>query len=242
MTAVVRHARFPGRRLAAEQRAADVMSMARTVFCEKGYGATTVADVAARLGVVEGTVFRYFSSKRALFIAVVEAWYRQIMSDYDRQLQGMRSTLDRLRYLVWRHLVVIHDDPAMCRLVFEELRSDPEYRKTAVYALNREYTRRTIEIIESAIASGEFRAGVPVRVVRDLIYGGVEHHTWAYLRGEGDFCPDAAADAIIELVYRGLVSSPAADSPIEALTHRLEVVAQRLEEAAGCASGHPESD
>jgi len=74
--------------------------------------------------------------------------------------------------------------------------------------------------------------------VRDMIYGGVEHHTWVYLRGEGDFSPDTAADAMTEMVYRGLAcaapatpATPAA--PAEVTLRRLEAVAKQLEQTAG---------
>jgi hypothetical protein len=63
----------------------------------------------------------------------------------------------------------------------------------------------------------------------------VEHHTWVYLRGEGDFSPDAAADAMTEMVYRGLArEQPAAAQPpaAELTLRRLEAVARRLERSA----------
>jgi len=120
----------------------------------------------------------------------------------------------------------------MCRLIFHQLRAWPEYRRTTVFDLTREYTRRTLEILQQGIDAGEFRADVPLRIVRDLIYGGVEHHTWVYLRGEGDFSPDAAADAMTDMVYRGLALPAPADAPAAAADvtlRRLEAVARRLE-------------
>jgi len=131
---------------------ADITEMARTVFCEKGYNETVISEIAQRLGVVEGTIYRYFPSKRDLLIEVAGDWYEQMLSDYDEQLKGIRGTWNRLRFMVWRHLTVIHDDPAMCRLVMGELRVLPEYRNTPVYELNRAYTKRTTAIIEEGKA------------------------------------------------------------------------------------------
>lgn len=222
-------------RLPRAQRVADILETARAVFCEKGYSDAVISEIAERAGVVEGTVYRYFSGKRDLLVKVVEHWYEAMLSDYDRQLQGIRGTWNRLRFLIWRHLTVIHDDPAMCRLIFNELRSGPEYRETAVFELNRDYTTRTLTIIQDAIDSGEFRAGVPLRVVRDMIYGGIEHHSWAYLRGEGDFSPDESADAITDIVYHGLASTAAVIDRGEQAISRLERVADRLERVAGAA-------
>ena len=220
-------------RLPRAQRVADILETARILFCEKGYNDAVLSEIAERTGVVEGTIYRYFAGKRDLLIKVVELWYEEMLSDYGQQLRAIRGSWNRLRFMIWRHLKVIHDDPAMCRLIFNELRSGPEYRGTAVFELNREYTQLTLAIVEEAMASGEFRAGIPLPIVRDMIYGGVEHHAWSFLRGEGDFSPDAAADAITDIIYRGLASADfgAASAPDRAL-RRLEEVADRLERLA----------
>jgi AcrR family transcriptional regulator len=224
-----RHSRLPR-----EQRRLAILQVAEQVFREKGYSEALTAQIAARAGVVEGSIYRYFPGKRELLIRVVEQWYERILADYDQQLAALSGTRARLRFLIWRHLNVIHREPAMCRLIFRQLRAWPEYRRTSVFALTREYTRRTLEILQQAIDAGEFRADVPLRLVRDMIYGGVEHHTWVYLRGEGDFSPGAAADAMTDLVYRALaLPAPVASLPptaTEATLRRLEAVAQRLEQ------------
>ena len=209
------------------------MLTARAVFSEKGYNDAMIAEIAERAGVVEGTIYRYFSGKRELLIKVVEDWYEEMLTDYDRQLLGIRGTWNRLRFMIWRHLSVVHNEPAMCRLIFNELRSVPEYRETAVFELNREYTNRTLAIVQEAMDSGEFRAGIPLRVVRDMIYGGVEHHTWSFLRGEGDFSPEDSADDVTDIIYRGLVRSNVAIDRGEEAIRRLEDVAERLERASG---------
>jgi AcrR family transcriptional regulator len=191
-------------RLPRDERVYDIMQAARVVFCEKGYEAASTAEIAAKAGVVEGTLYRYFSSKRELLIKVVESFYEGTLADYEHQLQGVRGTWNRLRFLIWKHLSVIHADPALCRLIIHEMRPWPEYSRSTVFKLNQRYTQRTLAVIKEGLASGEFRSDVSLRIVRDMIFGCAEHHTWAYLRGEGDFSPEAAADAITNMVYQGL--------------------------------------
>src|SRR5262245_53028498 len=134
-------------RLPRERRVADIMTAARTVFEEKGYDAALISDIAERAGVVEGTIYRYFENKRALLTKVVEHWYAGMLSDYDQELRRIRGTRNRLRFLIWRHLITVHEEPALCRLVFQVLRVGGGYRSTEVFKLNSAYTRRTIELI-----------------------------------------------------------------------------------------------
>jgi AcrR family transcriptional regulator len=191
-------------RLSRERRVADIMDAARSVFRERGYEDAPLSEIAERANVVEGSIYRYFENKRDLLVKVIEDWYDSMLADYAEQLAGIRGTRNRLRFMLWRHLKTIHEEPALCDLMFQYLRTGRDYSHTTVHDLNREYTRQTLDIIKEGIAAGELRSDIKLRLVRDMIYGCVEHHTWAYLRGEGTFDPDKSADSIVDLVMGGL--------------------------------------
>lgn len=218
-------------RLSREKRIADIMQAARDVFREKGYEDALVSDIAMRADIVEGSIYRYFSNKRDLLVKVIEDWYETMLSNYDQQLAGIKGTRNRLRFMIWRHLVAVHDEPALSYLMLHYLRSGSDYSSTAVYDLNRKYTRRTLDIVREGIESGELRPDIPLRLVRDMIYGCVEHRTWAYLRGEGDFDPSQTADAIVDLMLSGLQPQGGASLTVTdaSLVQRLERVADQLE-------------
>ncbi|WP_158969960.1 TetR/AcrR family transcriptional regulator [Chachezhania sediminis] len=219
------------RRLDKESRQAEILDIAAEVFSEKGYQLTSTAEIAERAGIVEGTIYRHFASKRELLNKVVTRAYEEAIADFEDHLAGIHGTWNRLRYLIWRHLKTIHDDPALARLVQYEVKTDPDYRETVVFELNRSYTRCTTRIIEDAIAAGEFHADIPVSIARDMVYGGIDHQTWSYLRGEKDIDVDRIADHIATLVYRGLARgpAPAADDTLARIDERLARIETLLE-------------
>jgi TetR/AcrR family transcriptional regulator, fatty acid metabolism regulator protein len=215
-------------RLPPERRVADILLAAKLVFLDRGYNEALISDIAERAGVVEGSIYRFFQNKRDLMIKMVEHWYEDLLAHDEPQLQGVRGTWNRIRFMVHHHLATIRREPALSRLVFQELRPDPEYRNMRLFQLNQAYTHRIVDIVKAAMASGEFRSDVPASLVRDMIYGAVEHRTWAFLRNEGDFNTEETADGITELIYRGLANSAKAE-PLAKATLRLEAVAERLE-------------
>jgi len=77
------------------EREAQILDSARQVFSEKGYGAAAVAEIAARAGVVEGTVYSYFESKRALLIAVMKAFFEELIADTESGLAARRCAARR---------------------------------------------------------------------------------------------------------------------------------------------------
>ena len=216
-------------RLPAEQRIADIMLAARAVFAEKGYQEALISDIAERAGVVEGSIYRFFSNKRDLLVRVVEDWYEELLTRDEALVGGVRGTWNQIRFIVHDHLQTIRRDPALSRLVFQELRPDANYRQTRTFQLNQKYTHKIVDVVRRAVEAGEFRADVSPALVRDMIYGCVEHRTWAFLRNEGDFDIEETADGITELVYRGLAVDVAA--PVANVIGRLEAVANRLEGA-----------
>ena len=79
-----------------------ILGAARDVFCKKGYDATVVSEIAARLGVAEPTVFKYFPTKRELLLKVLERWYADMFGDYARDLASVKAPRERLRRLTQR--------------------------------------------------------------------------------------------------------------------------------------------
>jgi AcrR family transcriptional regulator len=224
-------------RLPAERRISDIMLAARVVFTEKGYNDALISDIAERAGVVEGSIYRFFTNKRDLLVRVVEHWYEEMLARDDEQFASVRGTWNKIRFIIHHHLLSIRREPALSRLVFQELRPDPDYRKTHLFQLNQTYTHRIIDVVKAAVADGELRADVSPSLVRDMIYGCIEHRTWAFLRNEGDFEIDDTADGITDIVYRGLVAQQTAHDPASSTVARLEHVAARLENLAAGNAG-----
>jgi TetR/AcrR family transcriptional regulator, fatty acid metabolism regulator protein len=219
-------------RLPPERRVADILVAAREVFTEKGYHEALISDIADRAGVVEGSIYRFFDNKRDLLVKMVEHWYEDILAHDEEQFRGVRGTWNRIRFLVHHHLATIRREPALSRLVFQELRPQSDYRKTRLFQLNQAYTHRLVDVVKAGMAAGEFRSDMSPSLVRDMVYGAVEHRTWAFLRKEGDFDVDETADSITELICRGLAKGPAKDRDDAQTAARLERAVERLEAIA----------
>jgi len=54
-----------------------ILDAAESVFVRQGFPATKMVDVAKESGVSVGTLYNYFDSKEALFVALLE-WHRQL--------------------------------------------------------------------------------------------------------------------------------------------------------------------
>jgi AcrR family transcriptional regulator len=67
-------------------RRAAILKAALDEFCEKGFAATRVEDVAARAGVAKGTIYLNFKDKQALF----EELIRSTLGAHIARLEAVR--------------------------------------------------------------------------------------------------------------------------------------------------------
>jgi AcrR family transcriptional regulator len=216
------HKREKGARLERSERMDGILDAAQAVFCAKGYAAATVAEVAAQLGVVEGTVFKYFPTKRALLLRVLERWYVRMATDYAHDLAGVEGARARMRLLVWRHLRSLRENPQLCRLMFHEVRAGRDYHGSRLHELNRRYTGLLTAVIEDGVRAGEFRRDVPAALVRDLVYGGIEHHAWNYFEGRGRLDVDGVTDGIMTALGEGIEGSSPRRKPGPSVSKALD--------------------
>lgn len=219
-------------RLPPERRISDIMAAAKEVFAEKGYSDALISDIALRAGVVEGSIYRFFANKRELLVKVVELWFEQMLHEEAKQFEAVRGVWNQLRFLVHTHLMSIRRDPALARLMFQEIRPSSDYRNSRLFELNRAYTQRVVDVVKAGVVSGELKRDASPGLVRDMIFGCIEHRTWAFLRQEGDFDPDATADMISNMIYSGVLAQPRT-APEGDLISRLEAATARLEAVAG---------
>ncbi len=175
-------------------------------------------------------IYRFFSNKRDLIEKVVEQWYVETLQEYSAQFVGIRGVRNQLRFIIHHHLNSIKKEPALSRIVFLELRPAENYRSSRIFTLNQAYTQRVVEVVRAAVASGEFRSEVSATLVRDMIFGGIEHRVWAFLRNEGDFHAVQTADAITDFICAALSAGrPETADAMDTALSRIETTAERFE-------------
>lgn len=62
-----------------DERRATILAIARTAFLHDGYAATSMSQIAAKVGGSKATLYNYFPSKKDLFFAVVETESNEVL-------------------------------------------------------------------------------------------------------------------------------------------------------------------
>jgi AcrR family transcriptional regulator len=237
------------------RRAAGILAAARETFLEKGFDRSSVSEIAAKVGVVEGLVYAYYPTKRDLLNDVLRGMYEPLIRDIDDSFSRIQGVRNRLRFLVWRHLRVYVEEPNLSRLVLHEVRTGPEYFKSVLHDLHVRYTAFLVRTIQEAIRDGEIRPDTDVELLRSMVYGGIEHRMWGTLFGRGSVDIEATADEYTSMVLGPLLPQPLTGAiakpvrghltppspPQQGLAHVLADLSERLERIEQALAPSPNS-
>lgn len=200
-------------RLRPDERIAELVAAARALLADVGYERFLPAEVARRCGVSEATVYRYFPTRRDLLVRVAEDWFDEVLVALEPGVSTPSTTRERLRHVVRHAVEVVRREPTLTRYILNELRPDPGFRGTSIHRLNRRFTGIVTGVLRDGVARGDLRDDVGVELLRDMVFGAIEHQAWAYLRGEGGFSAEHTTEGITTVIYRGMAVHRPADEP-----------------------------
>lgn len=195
-------------RLSREQRQQDIVNAARKIFESQGYESATIANIAADIGVVEGTVLHYFKTKRALIVKVIEEFYSEITQSLEEGLAGVNGARNKLRYIIFSHMTFLQENAALCTVILNESRGTNPELLQKVHKLNRRYTNVVINTVKEGKEIGEIADFASPVLVRNVVFGSIEHYLWDLVSGSRHDDVDAVADQITQLVYSGIMKRP----------------------------------
>jgi AcrR family transcriptional regulator len=99
------------RRLTAEQRRDQLFAVALELFARRGYRATTMDDIAEAAGVTKPLLYQHFSSKRALYLELVDSIAQDLLAAIRHAVMradGPRQQVE-LGFAAYFRLVVSHE-------------------------------------------------------------------------------------------------------------------------------------
>jgi TetR/AcrR family transcriptional regulator, fatty acid metabolism regulator protein len=162
-----------------------ILDAAKRAFAEKGYEGASIADIARIAQISDGLAYRYFRNKRDLLFAVLQRFYERILVDLETQVFSHDRFRDRLEALIKRHIQVFVSDTDLCRLFIAEVRVASDYEGSPIQELNRRYTSVLIRIVKEAVKTGQVKPDVNPKLLRDVLFGAIEHLAWRHVNGRG---------------------------------------------------------
>jgi TetR/AcrR family transcriptional repressor of nem operon len=152
----------------------QALESAMEVFWEKGYEATSLADLMAATGLHKGSIYQAFGDKHNLFILALKQYMNETFRELRKAGEQADSAIDAIRLALFKIIDMALSDGDCKRgclamnTVVEMAPHDPEVRKV----LEAMYMQRVKFItgkVRQAQAEGDLRTDWPAERITSLI-------------------------------------------------------------------------
>jgi len=153
-----------------EERRQELVEAAWDLFVKKGYEQTSVSDIVKKIGVAQGLFYYYFTSKKDIFLAVIDRFIESNLSELALQLRDESiPPLERFGKMI----------PGLSAFLTEAETMYPQIGEgdgTELFTIVQNHVLREMEplvekIITEGVALGTMETPYPNRVARFFIAG-----------------------------------------------------------------------
>lgn len=162
-------------RLPTEQRQAEMVQAVLKLTQERSVDAITTTDIAASVGLSQGSVFRHFPNKDAIWLSVIEWVQGSLLAIVDRAAQVKGPPLERLQHIFDAHVDFVARHPGVPRLIFHELQQPADSLvKRSVRTLLAAYRQRVLGLLLAAKQAGQTQPELDVEAAATLFIGMIQ--------------------------------------------------------------------
>jgi TetR/AcrR family transcriptional regulator len=179
----------------------EILRAALRAFRQRGYHATTLADIAAQLDVRSSALYHYFPDKEAILYACHREALEELEHLLGEALRGHGPALERLRVVISEHVRVMTDTLEGSPLALDTTSLSPSHAADVIARRDR-YESAVRAVIEQGIADGELRA-VDAKVAAFVIFGAINWIARWY-RPDGSLQPSELGARFADYLTGGL--------------------------------------
>jgi AcrR family transcriptional regulator len=182
----------------------EILQSALRAFRERGYHATTLDDIAVRLGLRKTALYHYFPDKEAILYAC----HLESLSQLEHLVGEARARFTRpaeqLAHLIREHVRVMTDTLQGSPLAFEVTALSPDHQREIIHGRDA-YERALRETIDQGIRAGDFRPTDP-KLAAFAILGAINWIARWY-QPDGPFEAEELGERFAEQLLGGLTCS-----------------------------------
>ena len=182
----------------------QILDAAIKVFAEQGFLQSTVAQVAKKAGVADGTIYLYFKNKDDILIQFYEYKTRQVFDQFRKAVDAGKSAEQKLRNLVRTHLAEFQKDIDMAIVYQAETHQHRRLAQDVIKEMSKWYRDMITEIVELGQEEGAMRRNLYLGLVMRMITGAVDEVINAWIHANGNYDLVSMADPLVDLFIRGI--------------------------------------
>jgi AcrR family transcriptional regulator len=175
----------------------ELTRIAARLFAERGYQGTSLADLAAQLGVQKPSLYHHIASKEDLLWEVAWEGAQAFHAALDA-VPAQAPATERIRLALRAHLAVVADQLDVATVFVREWRHLEGERRDRFVAERRRYEERIRDLFREGVEGSELRTDLDVATAA-LLFLSAANWAYTWLR------PDADTAALADRLFAALL-------------------------------------
>jgi TetR/AcrR family transcriptional regulator, cholesterol catabolism regulator len=184
----------------------ELLDLAARMFAERGFGATTVRDIADAAGILSGSLYHHFDSKESMVDEILTRFQEELFGRYEEIVaegRGPRETLEAVVVASFESIdrhhaeVAIYQNEAKYLVQFD--------RFGYLNDRNRQFRKLWAGILEDGVRGGVFRPDLDV----ELVYRFIRDTVWVavhWYRPGGELSAQEIAKQYLGILLDGIAT------------------------------------
>ncbi|MET7361017.1 TetR/AcrR family transcriptional regulator [Streptomyces sp. NPDC005562] len=180
-----------------------LLSVAVRVFNERGYDGTSMEHLSKAAGISKSSIYHHVAGKEELLRRAVSRALDGLFGILDEEHARVGRAVERLEYVTRRTVEVLVAEVPYVTLLLR-VRGNTDTERWAMER-RREFDQQVAELFKEAVADGDLRSDVELRLATRLLFGMINSIVeWYRPESRGAANGEQIADAVVQLAFAGL--------------------------------------
>ncbi|MFD4944514.1 TetR/AcrR family transcriptional regulator [Streptomyces sp. NPDC058239] len=183
-----------------------LLTVAVRVFNERGYDGTSMEHLSKAAGISKSSIYHHVAGKEELLRRAVSRALDGLFGILDEPGATQGRAIERVEYVTRRTVdVLIAELPYVTLLL--RVRGNTKTERWAMEQ-RREFDHRVTDLLRAAVADGDLRSDMDIRLVTRLLFGMVNSLVeWYRPQPDGGVDGERLADTLVRVAFEGMRSS-----------------------------------
>ncbi|GGT68761.1 MULTISPECIES: TetR/AcrR family transcriptional regulator [Streptomyces] len=180
-----------------------LLSVAVRVFNERGYDGTSMEHLSKAAGISKSSIYHHVTGKEELLRRAVSRALDGLFAILDEPGAGQGRAIERVEYVTRRTVEVLTAELPYVTLLLR-VRGNTGTERWALDR-RREFDQKVAELLKAAVADGDLRADVDIKLATRLLFGMINSLVeWYRPHPGGNADREQLADTVVHLAFDGL--------------------------------------
>lgn len=174
MTLTLNMIKATSNKLDNDNKGARILSAAKNIFADRGFARATMAEIAKRAKVSDGTIYEYYKNKNDLLFNIPKEYIKSTNTIFQSMIE-CKDPLIKFKCFIYHYFQFFLSDSAFIKVYLRDIRLNRNYLTSGLYNEHLETVSCLNDILDEGKEKGCFDSNLNNRIFLNLFIGTFSH-------------------------------------------------------------------